>query len=122
MTLLGGRDSEVGDSVAGFLWVGFQYHGISLCAYGSQRFALRAPPAKRNPLLVIKIIALVAELVPKVIGAGKSVADLWRSAGGIIADAEKTGNVDADAALRLKALVDAQLAALDRNADEARAG
>jgi len=64
----------------------------------------------------------VAALAPKVIGAGKSVADLWRAAGGIIAAAEKTGKVDADAALRLKALVDAQLAALDRNADEAWAG
>ncbi len=70
---------------------------------------------------IIEIIALVAELAPKIIDAGKSVADLWRSAGGIIADAEKTGKVDADAALRLKALVDAQLAALDRNADDARA-
>ena len=70
---------------------------------------------------ILEIIALVAELAPKVIGAGKSVADLWRAAGGIIADAEKTGKVDADAALRLKVLVDAQLAALDRNADEARA-
>ena len=71
---------------------------------------------------VIQIIALVAELAPKVIGAGKSVVDLWQSAGGIIADAEKTGKVDADAAIRLKALVDAQLAARDRNAAEARAG
>ena len=70
---------------------------------------------------IIEIIALVAELAPKIIDAGKSVADLWRSAGGIITDAENTGKVDADAALRLKALVDAQLAALDRNADEARA-
>ena len=70
---------------------------------------------------VIEIIALVAELAPKVIGAGKSVVDLWQSAGGIIATAEKTGKVDADAALRLKALVDAQLAALDRNAEEAKA-
>ena len=70
---------------------------------------------------IIEIIALVAELAPKMIDAGKSVADLWRSAGGIITDAENTGKVDADAALRLKALVDAQLAALDRNADEARA-
>ena len=70
---------------------------------------------------IIEIIALVAELAPKIIDAGKSVADLWRSAGGIIADAENTGKVDADAALRLKALVDAQLAALDRNADDARA-
>ena len=70
---------------------------------------------------ILEIIALVAELAPKVINAGKSVADLWRAAGGIIADAEKTGKVDADAALRLKVLVDAQLAALDRNADEARA-
>lgn len=71
---------------------------------------------------IIEIIALVAELAPKMIDAGKSVADLWRAAGGIIADAEKTGKVDADAALRLKALVDAQLAALDRNAAEAEAG
>ena len=70
---------------------------------------------------IIEIIALVAELAPKMIDAGKSVADLWRSAGGIITDAENTGKVDADAALRLKALVDAQLAALDRNADDARA-
>jgi len=62
----------------------------------------------------------VAELAPKVIGAGKSVVDLWQSAGGVIAAAEKTGKVDADAALRLKALVDAQLAALDRNAEEAK--
>lgn len=71
---------------------------------------------------IIEIIALVAELAPKMIDAGKSVADLWRSAGGIIADAEKTGRVDADAAMRLKALIDAQLAALDRNAAEAEAG
>ena len=71
---------------------------------------------------VIEIIALVAELTPKVVGAGRSVLDLWQSAGGIIAAAEKTGKVDADAALRLKALVDAQLAALDRNAEEARGG
>ncbi len=70
---------------------------------------------------VIEIIALVAELAPKVIGAGKSVVDLWQSAGGIIVAAEKTGKVDADAALRLKALVDAQLAALDHNAEEAKA-
>jgi len=70
---------------------------------------------------VIEIIALVAELAPKVIGAGKSVVDLWQSAGGIIAATEKTGKVDADAALRLKALVSAQLAALDRNAEETKA-
>jgi len=70
---------------------------------------------------VIEIIALVAELAPKVIGAGKSVVDLWQSAGGIISAAEKTGKVDADAALRLKALVDAQVAALDLNAEEAKA-
>jgi len=70
---------------------------------------------------VIEIIALVAELTPKVIGAGKSVIDLWQSAGSIIAAAERTGKIDADAALRLKALVDAQLAALDRNAEAAKA-
>jgi len=63
----------------------------------------------------------LAELAPKVIGAGNSLVDLWQSAGGIIAAAEKTGMVDADAALWLKALVDAQLAALDRNAEEATA-
>jgi hypothetical protein len=61
---------------------------------------------------IIDIIALVAERAPKVIGAGRSVADLRQSAGGIIADV----------ALRLKALVDAQLAALDRNGEETRAG
>ena len=71
---------------------------------------------------IIEIVALVAELAPKVIGAGKSVVDLWLSAGGIIAAAEKTGKVDADAAMQLKALMGAQIAALDRNADEARAG
>ena len=71
---------------------------------------------------IIEIVALVAELAPKVIGAGKSVVDLWQTAGGIIAAAEKSGKVDADAAMQLKALVDAQLAALDHNADEARAG
>ena len=71
---------------------------------------------------VIEIIALVAELAPKVVSAGRSVMDLWQCAGGIITAAEKTGKVDTDAALRLKALVDAQLAALDRNADEAGAG
>ena len=64
-------------------------------------------------------IALVAEQAPKVIGAGKSVVNLWQSAGGIIAAAESTGKVDPGAALRLKSLVDAQLAALDRNAAEA---
>ena len=64
----------------------------------------------------------MAELAPRVIGAGKSVVDLWQTAGGIIAAAEKSGKVDADAAMQLKALVDAQLAALDRDADEARAG
>jgi hypothetical protein len=47
--------------------------------------------------------------------------DLWQSAGGIIAAAEKTGKVDADAAWRLKALVGALLSALDRNAEEAKA-
>ena len=64
----------------------------------------------------------MAELAPQMIDAGKSVADLWRSAGGIIADAEKTGKLDGDAALRLKALVDAQLAVLDCNVKEAEAG
>jgi hypothetical protein len=70
---------------------------------------------------ILEIIALVAELAPKVIDAGKSVADLWRSAGDILAEAEKTGKVDPDAIMRLKALVDGQLAELRRNADEARA-
>jgi hypothetical protein len=34
----------------------------------------------------IEIIALVAELAPKEIDAGKPVTDLWRLAGGIVAD------------------------------------
>ena len=59
---------------------------------------------------VIEIIALLAELAPKMIDGGKSVADLWRSARGISADAEKTWKVDADAVMRLKALVNTQLA------------
>jgi len=60
-------------------------------------------------------------LIPEPIGADKSVIALGQSAGGIIAAAEKTGKVDVDAALRLKAPVDAQLAALNRNAEEAKA-
>lgn len=66
-------------------------------------------------------ISLVAELAPKVIGARKPVVDLWPSADGIIATAEKTGKIASDSALRLKALVDSHLAALDRNAAEAKA-
>ena len=69
---------------------------------------------------IMEVVALVAELAPKIVGAGRSVLDLWQSAGGIIAAAEQTGKVDPDAALRLKALVDAQLATLDRHAEEAR--
>jgi len=45
--------------------------------------------------------------------------DLWQSAGGIIATVEKTRKVDADAVLRLKALVDTHLVVLDRNAEAA---
>ena len=45
-------------------------------------------------------------------GLGMTLTDLWRSAGGIIADAEKTGKVDTDAALRRKARVNVKLAAL----------
>lgn len=72
--------------------------------------------------LVIETVALTAEWAPPVIVACKSVVDLGQSVGSIIADAEKTGNVAADAAMRLKAWVDAQLAALDRNAAAAEAG
>ena len=70
---------------------------------------------------VMQVIALVAELAPKVIAAGSSVADLWRAAGGIISDAEKTGKVDADAEVRLRALVQVQLTKLHENAKEAGA-
>ena len=70
---------------------------------------------------VMQVIALVAELDPKVIAAGSSVADLWRAAGGIISDAEKTGKVDADAEARLRALVQVQLTKLHENAKEAGA-
>jgi len=58
---------------------------------------------------------------PNVPGAGKSVVDLWQSAGDIIAAAEKVGKIDADVALGLKVPVDAQLATLDRNAETVRA-
>lgn len=70
---------------------------------------------------IMGIIALVAELAPKVIAAGSSVADLWRAAGGIIGEAEKTGKVDADAEARLRALVQVQLDKLHENAKEASA-
>jgi len=69
---------------------------------------------------ILSIIALVAELAPKLIAAGGAVADLWRSAGGIIDEAEKTGKVDPDAAMRLRALVQAQLDRLSKSAEEAR--
>ena len=68
---------------------------------------------------ILEIIALVMELAPKMIDAGKSVADLWQSAGGIIKDAEVTGKVDPDAEMRLRALVEAQLRILDQNTAEA---
>ena len=72
---------------------------------------------------IIEIIALVAESSPKEIGAGKSVVDLWQSAGGIIAAAEKTGKMEPMlSAATPRRRLDAWLAALDRNADEARAG
>lgn len=70
---------------------------------------------------ILEIVSLVAELAPKVIAAGSSVADLWRAAGGIISDAEKTGKVDPDAEARLQALVQIQLTKLRDNAKEAGA-
>lgn len=69
---------------------------------------------------VIEIIALAAELAPKLVSAGKSVADLWQTAGSIIKTAESTGKVDEDAEMRLRALVDGQLAELHQHAAEAR--
>lgn len=69
---------------------------------------------------ILGIIAFVAEMAPKVIAAGGAVADLWRAAGGIISDAEKTGKVDQDAFIALKALVQVQLDKLHENANEAR--
>lgn len=70
---------------------------------------------------IMAIIALVADLAPKVIAAGGAVADLWRAAGGIIGEAEKTGKVDPDAEMRLRALVQVQLDKLAQNAKEAGA-
>lgn len=70
---------------------------------------------------IMEIIALVAELAPKVIAAGSSVADLWRAAGGIISEAERTGKVDADAEARLRSLVQVQLDKLHENAKDAGA-
>lgn len=70
---------------------------------------------------VLEVIALVAELAPKVIAAGGAVADLYRTAAGILSDAENNGGkVDADAVDRLRALVRVQLEKLHENAKEAR--
>ena len=49
-------------------------------------------------------------------------ASLMAATGAIVAAAERTGKLDAHVAMRLKALADAQLMALDRNVEEARAG
>ena len=70
---------------------------------------------------ILEIIALVADLAPKIIAAGGAVADLWRAAGGIISEAESTGKVDHDAEMRLRALVQVQLDKLAENAKEAAA-
>ena len=67
----------------------------------------------------LEIVMLVAELAPKVIAAGRSVMDLWNAAGGILKDAEASGTVDSDAAIRLRALVQAELDRLDQNTAEA---
>ena len=70
---------------------------------------------------ILSIIQLVFELAPKVIEAGGAIADLWRAAGGIIDDAEQNnGKVDADAEIRLRALVQVQLDKLAAYAEEAR--
>ena len=76
--------------------------------------------AKRNAASLMNIITLLTELAPKVIGAGKSVVYLRQSASGIIAAAEKTGSVDADAVPPLKALINARLAAQYDVDEEAR--
>jgi hypothetical protein len=70
-------------------------------------------------MTILEIIALVANVAPKVIGAGKSIMDIWNMANAAITGA-KDGVVDPDAAARLHALVTAQLDALQRNADEAK--
>lgn len=69
---------------------------------------------------ILSIIALVAEIAPKLIAAGGAVADLWRAAGGIIDEAERTGKVDADAEMRLRTLVQVQMDRLAVYAEEAR--
>jgi hypothetical protein len=69
---------------------------------------------------ILSIITLIAELAPKVIAAGGAVADLLRTASGIVEEAERTGKVDADAEMRLRALVQVQLDKLAAYAAEAR--
>lgn len=59
-----------------------------------------------------------ATLDPLHLEAGLPIGGLRSFAGSITVAAERTGKVDADATLRLKVLVDTQVAALDCNTDE----
>ena len=70
---------------------------------------------------ILGIVALVAELAPKIIAAGGSVISLWNAASDILKGAEANGGkVDPDAFDKLKALVQEQLDKLHKNAEEAR--
>lgn len=69
---------------------------------------------------ILEIIALVAELAPKVATSFGAVADLYRTAAGILSDANANGGaVDPDAEMRLRAIVAAELKRLDDRAAEA---
>ncbi len=70
---------------------------------------------------VLEILALLTNVVPKLIAAGQSVLAVWNAAQDALGTATPDGQVDPAAAAKVKALVDAQLAELDKNAREAGA-
>jgi len=72
-------------------------------------------------MTIMGIIALVLDLAPKLIGAGKSIKEIWDAAGEAIGGAGPDGSVDEEAAAKVRAMVEEQLAELRRNAEEAKA-
>jgi hypothetical protein len=71
---------------------------------------------------ILEILSILTNVVPKLIAAGQSVYAVWDAARDALGTATPDGQVDPDAAAKVKALVDAQLAELSRNAREAEAG
>lgn len=71
---------------------------------------------------VLELIMLALEATPKLIAAGKQVADLWHTVANGVAGAEANGGVvDPAVEAKVKTMLAAQLAQLDVNATEAKA-